>query len=620
VNPLGSQSNRPWKRLAAASRALALISLAAAALAALLVPVRAGFAQNPASGDTLVYELAGNRWFEFPGTIVSLSSDASSAIFFGGLGHTQLIALPSGRPDPETLRGGLDRLLAAGYCGPQGFLRLGSRGTESGIFWPGRDGPELSTLPSDAVPTCSPDGKELAYYTLSAADRTIYIGTRGAFRSYSLGGSVTSMAFSPDGNMFYDIVFQPNGESVLGRIEVPTGKTRTIAAHLDAAPDPGKIAITPDGNRAFIALAGDGPPNNEARHNPQADRWLKIYEINLSTGARRRVVESSGQDVNDPSVANGSLYYARTVIHNSVVAVPFAGGDAKEVVEGGQVPMWSPDGKRIAYTFGGWRLADWALNLDDAVIDVDENARPVSQPFVIVSGYHEDFPPAWSPDGKWIAFHSHRSPKPVPEYSSAGSTDDVYLRRAENVHAPEIRLTDFGWETGPAYWSPDGQKLLFSSWQRGGEPGIDKLFVLTMDTETGAALKADMLPLPAAIRSAQWAAWSPDGTEIAIEDNRGGTKRALWIVHADGSHQEKLTDYEGTSYGGLDWTHDGKAVIFAALAGERLQLFSELRAGGDPRQLTHDSGNLMHPRVSPDGRWIACTRIVESKQIYRRPL
>lgn len=601
------------------------------AVALTCIAVTAAVAQNPASRDTLVYERSGNTWFEFPGAHFSISTDGASAIFFGGLGHTQLISLPSGRADSDALRGGLDHLLAAGYCGPSGFIRLGSRGTESGIFWPGGrspndvsdEVPELSTLPQDAIPACSPDGKELAYYTLSAADRTIYVGTpRGAYRSYGLGGRVNAMAFSPDGEMFYDLVFQPNGESILGRIEVHTGRTRTIAARLDAAPGSGRIAITPDGERAFLALASDGPPNNEARHDPLADRWLKIYEINLSTGARRRIVESPGQDNTDPAVANGNLYWVRNVIQNSIVAVPIVGGEAKLVVEGGQVPMWGPDGKRIAYTFGGWRLADWALNLDDAVIDVDENAHPTSQPFVIVSGYHEDFPPAWSPDGKWIAFHSHRSPKPVPEYSSAGSTDDVYLRRAEDTHAPEIRLTDFGWETGPAYWSPDGQKLLFSSYQRGGEPGIDKLFVLTLDTETGAPLKAEMLPLPAEIRSAQWAAWAPDGKEIAVEDNRGNGKRTLWVVHSDGSNAEKLLDYEGTSYGGLDWTHDGKAIIFGALAHDedRVQIFSELRSGGEPRQLTHDSGNLMHPRVSPDGRWIACTRIVQSKQILRRPL
>ena len=442
----------------------------------------------------------------------------------------------------------------------------------------------------------------------------------GVLKNFQVAGKITAMAFSPDGSALYVLAFQPTGESTLVRIAPQTLASKTIAANLDASPIPGSMAISEDGRSAYLALASPGPPSNAARHRPEADRWLKIYKLDLATGARRPIVESAHQDNFSPEIVGGNLYWKRNLIYDSIVAVPVGGGEAKEIVVGGEVPMWSPDGKRISYTFGGWRLADWALDLDAAVVGVDEKAERTSVPSVIVSGYHEDFPPAWSPDGHWIAFHSHRSKTPVPEYSSAGSTDDIYLRRADDPDAPEIRLTDFGWEAGPAYWSPDGQKLLFSSWVRGGEPAIDKLWVITMDLEIGRALHVEMLPLPATIHSASWAAWSPDGKEIAIEDNRGGGQRSLWIVHDDGSQALKLLDYEGTTYGGLDWTADGKSIIYNGLAHDGVQLFAVPRVGGEPRQLTHDSGNLMHPRVSPDGQWIACTRLVQSKQIWRRPL
>jgi Tol biopolymer transport system component len=128
------------------------------------------------------------------------------------------------------------------------------------------------------------------------------------------------------------------------------------------------------------------------------------------------------------------------------------------------------------------------------------------------------------------------------------------------------------------------------------------------------------LPLPNVIHDVAWAMWSPDGTEIAIEDDPGDGKQTLWIVRSDGSHPQKLVDYPCKTVTGLDWSRDGKTIVYSALAGDRLQLFSIPRAGGAPRQLTHDSANLMHPRFSPDGSRIACTRETLVKQILRLPL
>jgi Tol biopolymer transport system component len=581
-------------------------------------------AQNAPAKDTLVLDLPSNQWFEGPLESVTVSPNGNWALVHrrGTPSHAtvQLYSLKTGLEDPATLIADLTRVDNAEFFGASGIARLGERGTETGWFLPAGDSEQLSSLPADAVAIFTADSRELAYYRSGIPSPVIFVKAQDQVRDYEISGRVTSMAFSPDRDYFYDLLFQASGESSLVRISVNTGATKVMASHLDASPMASRMALSADGRELYLALATDGAPNNEARHQPEADRWLKIYELDLATGARRAVVDSPGQDNSSPAIVKGNLYWTRTVFNDSVVVIPAAGGEAKEIVAGGQVPMWSPDSHRIGYTFGGSRLADWGLDLDDAVVSLDDQGNRASPPAVIVSGYHEDFAPAWSPDGKWIAFHSHRSPKPVSVFDDPSSSDDIYLRRADDVHAPEIRLTEFGWETGPAYWSPDGQKLLFTSWDRNGLAGVDKLFVLTMSMEVGRVLRADMLPLPPEIRSVSWAAWSPDGEKIAIEDNRGGDARTLWTVHADGSHAEKLLDYKGATYDGIDWSPDGKTIVFSALAGDRLQLFAIPSTGGIVHQLTQGSGNLMHPRISPDGKWIACTWIVQSKQIWRRPL
>src|SRR6202007_2908677 len=103
---------------------------------------------------------------------------------------------------------------------------------------------------------------------------------------------------------------------------------------LDAAPGWNTIAISADGRNAFIALASAGAPDNAARHRPDANRWLAIYKIDLTTGARVPVVSTPGVDNHDPALAGGNLYWARNVIRDSVAAVAVSGGGCKQLVVG----------------------------------------------------------------------------------------------------------------------------------------------------------------------------------------------------------------------------------------------------------------------------------------------
>jgi Tol biopolymer transport system component len=567
-----------------------------------------------------VYSESPAAWYDAAWDAAQISGDGRWALYYHPFGREmKLINLETGREEAERLTAGLDRVFNATFYMGNQLARLGQRGSQRGWFVPGPDGLRLFVLPPDAMPQWSPDGSAVAYFRFRLADKGLFVGDAQHQKPYFVKGNITGFVWSPDGRLIYALAWHDNGLTSLVRINLETGGIETLATDLDAPYLVSNLSISSDGWRLYTSLAGPAAPNAEARHRPDADRDLDIYELEPTTGARRVVVQAPGDDFAS-CVANGFLYWTHNDIHDSVVVIPSSGGAAHVVVDRAEIPYWSNDGKQIAFTYGGWRLADWALNLDAGVVSVDSQARPKSEMKPIVTGYHEDFTPTWSPDGKWIAYHSHRSPTPVSSYEAKGSTDDLYLRRVSGGPKDEIRLTDFGWEVGVASWSPDSRQLAFDSWERGGPEGVSKPWIVTIDPSTGKPVGVERLPLPNPIKKAHWESWSPKGDEIAFAERTEGNGCILWVVSTDGKRAEKLVEYLTSTYGGLDWTPDGKAIVYGALAGKRMQIFSVPRSGGSPRQLTDDPANLMHPQVSPDGRWIACTRMLQSKEIRRLKL
>ena len=104
-------------------------------------------------------------------------------------------------------------------------------------------------------------------------------------------------------------------------------------------------------------------------------------------------------------------------------------------------------------------------------------------------------------------------------------------------------------------------------------------FVLGLDTAAGRATSSIRLPLPPALSGAEMTAWSPAGEEIAIEEAMPGGRHALWVIRSDGTAARKLVDYPMRTYGGVDWTPDGKTLIYTALSGIACTLRHSRRRG-----------------------------------------
>jgi sugar lactone lactonase YvrE len=571
-------------------------------------------------GATRVYSEAGHKWYEDPALGVAISGDGRWALLMGWWEPPRLVSLENGKDETGRLREGMAEVRNAAFCGVNVLARLGARGSEKGWFLTDGAGKKLSTVPPDADLDCSSGGMHMASHRAKQSGAEVFIGTRDAqAASLVVEGRVSSAAFAGDSGTLFMLAMQVDGSSNLLRVNEGSTHAEVLLRRLDAAPDFESLCVSPDGKTAYLALASSGPPDDVARHRPDAPRWLGIYSLDIANSRLTKLFQAQ-TDLFAPTVVGNQIFYAANAERDSIVIIPIDGGPSQEVLAGAQHPTWHPDGKRIGVTYGAWRLADWALNLDGGVVPLDSRMRAAGKLQPLITGYHEDFSPVWSPDGKWIAYHSHRSSRPVAFYDAPGSADDIWLRAAGDPAAKEIRLTDFGWEAGSPDWAPDGRRLVFCGWEKGGAPSIGRCWVLTLDPTLSRAQRVEKIPLPKELHSAAWAAWSPKGDEIAIEDHGEKEQRALWIVAPDGAKSQKLLEYRGTTKGGLDWTPDGNNIIFSALESGRMQIFAIRRSGGKPKLISRDSATLILPQVSPDGRWVAASRIEFRKEIWRRPL
>ena len=600
-----------------------LIALIALTLPPVLHAQSASPTPAVSSSELLLSESPAVFFEDYP-TWANASPDGRWAIY-GGWTGIRVLDVNARRMAPERVWSGLSDTYRATW-GPKGELLLyGRLGGQSGWYANGEGGPRLLPLPRGSRPVWSPDGAQVAYAQASTPD-SVYVGAPGEARAIFVAGrAIAGMAWLPDGSALLVLAVQPRGTSTLARIEMPSGMSRVVAGGLDAPPVfLSQVAVAPDGRHAYVALASAGDPAPEARHAPHAERRLGIYAIDLATGGRELIVAppAEGGDAMAPSVGGGSLFWTVSRTEASVVALPAAGGPAQLVMRGAFVPSWRPDGRQIGFAYGDWRWVDWAIGWDGGAVDVDGRGRPLGPLRPVVTGYHEDFQPVWSPRGRWVAYHSHRPKTPAPYYDAPDASDDIWLKPvgAPSRDSAEIRVTDFGWEAGPPDWSPDGTRMVFTSYDRAGAPGVDQPFLVTIDTLTGRATSHVRLPLPPEVHNAKSVAWSPDGERIALEEDLGTGRHALWLVRSDGTHARKLTEFPMATYAGLSWTRDGTGIIYPALTEGRMQLFRIGVTGGKARQLSHDDANLFEPAVSPDGSVIAATRLLHTKQVWRMRL
>lgn len=264
---------------------------------------------------------------------------------------------------------------------------------------------------------------------------------------------------------------------------------------------------------------------------------------------------------------------------------------------GANDPAWSPDGKRLAFTLSG---SIW-------VVDA---AGGEAEQLTVSGGYHAH--PAWSPKGDWIAFISGNPPAgPLPNIS--GRLHRVNVRTGEER---EVR-TPYTTAGTPA-WSPDGARIAVAL----HVPGAGALLHV-MDLESGGARALQTRTQRGASGSWSPAAWAPRTDEIFFLGQRfaavqNGSQKLgapqVWSMPAAPKPvvvQLPLTAYRLTDIAQLQSVSalpDGSGAVYSAVvvngAGNH-ELYRVPRAGGTPVALTNTNRDEFSPAVSPDGKTIA---------------
>jgi TolB protein len=198
--------------------------------------------------------------------------------------------------------------------------------------------------------------------------------------------------------------------------------------------------------------------------------------------------------------------------------------------------------------------------------------------------------PDWSPDGRKLIFTSYKDRNP-----------DAFIIDLEKKSY--TRISGFiGLNTAPAF-SPDGKTLALTL-SKSGNPEIYLMDVKSGELERLTKNRAaDTSPT-----------WSPNGRELAFVSDRSGYPQ-IYIIDREGVNLRRLT-YSGYNNTSPAWSPEGDKIAYVSMTKSKGSIYTIHPGGSALARLTFDGGNE-DPSWSPCGSYLAySSEKSNSRNIY----
>jgi Tol biopolymer transport system component len=436
-------------------------------------------------------------------------------------------------------------------------------------------------------PAWSPDGTKLVYVSSFMGEQSglFVVNADGSGEPAFIGNGseAADPAWSPDGTRiafvgreayfnleegirFYLFVMNADG----------SGKTRVATDPLTFAsfpypPDASGPSWSPDSTRLAFVSTRDGNP--------------EIYTVSATGGAVRRLTNNPAADTLPTWLAGGDrIAFTSTRDGRRDVYVMYADGTLVFRLTGGAGNSFDADGQPLApaapSSISASRLAFLRANPanpNDA--DIYTSNPDGSNELNVTNSPQKELAPAWSPDGKKIAYI--RWPERALYVMNSDGTNVRMLTPVSDVAVK------------PA-WSPDSSRIAFIG-------GSDLAYTLAVIDADGMGRRL-LVPLDATYSEV---AWSRDGTRLAYVLDRFSAffDPAIHVVNLDGTGERTLSVGNNRDRNPA-WSPDGSNIAFTSTRDGNAEIYVMNVDGTNQTRLTNNAATDQTPAWSPDGQTI----------------